>query len=64
MDDVENYRGLELFHVGMGLRYKTWKLAQDPGRVDVGYTAESLFSDMMAVRDVSCPLPTGFCPVR
>lgn len=50
---MENYRGLELLHVGIDLRYKTWKLAQHPTSSNIDYTAESLFREIMAVRDVS-----------
>lgn len=53
LDDIENHRALELLNVGMGLRYKTWKLAESNGSGDVGYSAESLFNDIMAIRNVS-----------
>lgn len=51
LDDVENHRGLELLHEGMGLRYKTWQLVVDP--TASSYTTESLFTEMMGIRDVS-----------
>ena len=53
LDDIENYRGLELLHQGIGLRYKTWKVVESNGSSDVGYTAESLFNDIMEIRNVS-----------
>ncbi|OJJ37920.1 hypothetical protein ASPWEDRAFT_39631 [Aspergillus wentii DTO 134E9] len=49
LDDVENHRGLELLHEGMGLRYKTWQLVVDP--TASSYTTESLFTEMMGIRD-------------
>lgn len=57
-DDMENYRGLELLHEGMMLRYKLWKAFLD-GSDSTGHGSESLFAEMMAVRDVRNPaLPT------
>ncbi|KAE8147183.1 hypothetical protein BDV25DRAFT_37458 [Aspergillus avenaceus] len=49
-DDMENYRALELLHVGMSLRYRTWQLLVD-NVPDSGYRSESLFNEMMAARD-------------
>lgn len=52
MDDNENYRGLELIHVGMVLRHAIWKLAV--GNPVVPETsAESLFEEMVRIRNVS-----------
>lgn len=51
-DDMENYRGLELLHVGISLRYKTWQaLVDDPGRTS--FESESLFNELMSIHDVS-----------
>lgn len=52
MDDNENYRGLELIHVGMVLRHVIWRLAMGNAVVP-GTTSESLFQEMMAIRNVS-----------
>lgn len=54
MDDNENYRGLELIHVGMVLRHVIWRLAMG-NPVVPGTTFESLFQEMMAIRNVSPP---------
>lgn len=51
LDDMENYRGLELFHRGIGMRHKTWKLVESPESCED--TPETLFSEMMGIRDVS-----------
>jgi hypothetical protein len=59
MDDVENYRALELLHLGMNLFYKTWKLWQIPVLPTADCTAETLFREIIAVRDVSRPFMTG-----
>ncbi|KAH8422347.1 Zn(II)2Cys6 transcription factor [Aspergillus melleus] len=49
-DDMENYRGLELIHIAMTLRYKTWQvLVDDPSRS--GFEGESLFNEMMSIHD-------------
>ncbi|KAL5052307.1 hypothetical protein BDW71DRAFT_8689 [Aspergillus fruticulosus] len=49
-DDMENYRALELLHVGMTLRYKIWQaLSDDPIRTN--HQAESLLKEIKATRE-------------
>ncbi|KAL2817065.1 Rh-like protein/ammonium transporter [Aspergillus cavernicola] len=49
-DDIENYRGLELLHAGMTLRYRTWQaLSDDP--VQTAHQAEPLLMEIMATRE-------------
>ncbi|KAI9373344.1 Rh-like protein/ammonium transporter [Aspergillus egyptiacus] len=49
-DDIENYRGLELLHVAMILRYRIWQaLCDDPLRTS--FQAKSLLMEIMATRD-------------
>lgn len=54
MDDNENYRGLELIHIGMVLRHVTWRVAIGNPIVP-GMTSESLFQEMMNIRNVFLP---------
>ncbi|KAL4928632.1 Rh-like protein/ammonium transporter [Aspergillus undulatus] len=49
-DDIENYRGLELLHAGMTLRYRIWQALDDDSR-RTGIEAESLLMEMMAIRE-------------
>lgn len=51
LDDLENYRGLELVHKGMSLFHITWKLWLHTD-CSIDYTADGLFNEMMVVRDV------------
>lgn len=57
LDDIENYRALELLHSGFDMRYQIWKVLVDSGAGTV--SGESLFRDIMAIRDVrvSCIIP-------
>ncbi|KAL4918322.1 Rh-like protein/ammonium transporter [Aspergillus aurantiobrunneus] len=49
-DDIENYRALELMHVGMTLRHKTWQaLTDDP--VQIRDQAQSLLVEIMGIRE-------------
>ncbi|KAL4963762.1 Rh-like protein/ammonium transporter [Aspergillus stella-maris] len=49
-DDIENYRGLELLHSGMTLRYKIWQaLSDDPEKTKL--QAESLLLEIMGIRE-------------
>ncbi|KAL4891482.1 Zn(II)2Cys6 transcription factor [Aspergillus ambiguus] len=48
-DDIENYRALELLHVGMTLRYRTFQLLTDESHAD--YEADTLFNELMSVHD-------------
>ncbi|KAL5338253.1 Rh-like protein/ammonium transporter [Aspergillus crustosus] len=49
-DDIENYRALELVHVGMSLRYKTWQaLSDNPFQTNL--EAEALLKVIMAIRE-------------
>ena len=51
LDDIENYRALELLHVGFGLRYRTWRVLVDSGTGTD--SSESLFREIISTRDVS-----------
>lgn len=51
---MENYRGLELIHTGFILWHKAWKCLGDPA--DSAYTADTLYTEILSVRDVSLPL--------
>lgn len=53
-DDMENYRALELLHVGFTLRYRTLKLLTDGPPSD--HEIEGLFKELMSVHDVRTPL--------
>ncbi|KAJ5120948.1 uncharacterized protein N7515_010336 [Penicillium bovifimosum] len=50
LDDIENYRALELLHAGYSLRHRTWKalIESATGTAD---SAEALFSEILAIRD-------------
>jgi hypothetical protein len=53
---MENYRGLELLHEAMCLRHKTWQVLVDQtGPRD----PKSLFSEIMAIREVYIPAPVS-----
>jgi len=52
LDDIENYRALELLHIGFCLRYRTWRALVDAGS-DCTDTADSIFREIVATRDVS-----------
>ena len=62
MDDNENYRGLELIHIGMVLRHVTWRVAIGNPIVP-GMTSESLFQEMMNIRNVCLPSYPHVFPV-
>ncbi|KAL4946745.1 hypothetical protein BDV06DRAFT_208403 [Aspergillus oleicola] len=49
-DDIENYRGLELLHAGMTLRYKIWQALSDDSENNK-LQAESLLLEIVAIRD-------------
>ncbi|KAF7596895.1 hypothetical protein BBP40_011940 [Aspergillus hancockii] len=49
-DDMENYRALELLHVGMSLRFRTWQLLVD-NVPESSHQTESLFDEIMATTD-------------
>lgn len=51
LDDIENYRALELLHAGFCMRHKTWKMLVDSetGKESV----DSLSQEIIATRDVS-----------
>lgn len=49
LDDIENYRALELLHNGFCLRHRTWKVLVDGAATE---TSESLMCDIMSIRDV------------
>lgn len=52
LDDIENYRALELLHAGFCFRHRTWKVLVDSeGTSD---TTESLYSEILSIRDVRC----------
>lgn len=50
LDDIENYRALELLHVGFCLRYRTWKTLVESGAG--ADTTDSIFRDILSARDV------------
>lgn len=52
LDDIENYRALELLHVGFCLRYQTWRALVDAGS-DNADTPDSIFREIVASREVS-----------
>ncbi|KAJ5813423.1 uncharacterized protein N7503_000173 [Penicillium pulvis] len=49
LDDIENYRALELLHAGFHLRYRTWKVLVGSGSGPD--TTESLFREILSTRD-------------
>lgn len=51
LDDIENYRALELLHAGFIMRHRTWKILVDPGAGTD--TTDSLWQELVATRDVS-----------
>lgn len=55
LDDIENYRALELLHNGFHLRYRTWKILVDSGSGTD--TTESLFREVISTRDVCASIP-------
>ena len=61
LDDIENYRALELLHTGFHLRYRTWKLLVDSGSGTD--TTESVFREIISTRDVCASMPPKF-PIR
>ena len=50
LDDIENYRALELLHASFDMRFRTWRVLVDsgPGTESV----KSLFRDIITTRDV------------
>ncbi|CAL5873038.1 uncharacterized protein PFLUO_LOCUS7307 [Penicillium psychrofluorescens] len=50
LDDIENYRALELLHVGFCLRYQTWRALVDAGS-DSADTSDSIFREIVASRE-------------
>jgi hypothetical protein len=58
LDDIENYRALELLHTGFHLRYRTWKILVDSGSGTD--TTESLFREIISTRDVCASIPRRF----
>lgn len=55
LDDIENYRALELLHTGFCMRHRIWKVLIN--QVAEGDSKESLFREMVAIRDVSTCQP-------
>lgn len=53
LDDIENYRALELLHTGFSMRYRTWRVLVDSGAGTE--SGDSLFQDIIATRDVRVP---------
>ncbi|KAJ6129277.1 transcriptional regulator family: Fungal Specific TF [Penicillium capsulatum] len=49
LDDIENYRALELLNIGFTLRHRTWKVLVDSG-ADAD-ASKSLMCDIMSIRD-------------
>ena len=60
LDDIENYRALELLHVGFCLRHRTWKVLVESA-AGTAESAEALFREILATREVSyiCPFGRG-----
>jgi len=52
LDDIENYRALELLHAGFLLRHKTWKVLVESAAGTVEST-KPLFREILAIREVS-----------
>lgn len=52
LDDIENYRALELLHDGFCLRHRTWKALVDSaaGTAD---SADVIFREILTIREVS-----------
>lgn len=60
LDDIENYRALELLHTGFCLRYRTWRaLVDSEASTD---TADSVFQTILSTRNVrvNCTISWGF----
>ncbi|KAH8691600.1 hypothetical protein BGW36DRAFT_304717 [Talaromyces proteolyticus] len=51
LDDMENHRALELLHHAMIMRNKIWQLALGSSERSVTSTPETLFSELMTIRD-------------
>ncbi|KAJ5718577.1 hypothetical protein N7488_004223 [Penicillium malachiteum] len=49
LDDIENYRALELLHAGFFLRHRIWRTLVESGSGTD--TTDSVFRDMIATRD-------------
>ncbi|KAJ5256751.1 hypothetical protein N7478_012855 [Penicillium angulare] len=49
LDDIENYRALELLHAGFSFRYRIWRTLVGSGAESD--TAESLYRDIVSTRD-------------
>lgn len=52
LDDIENYRALELLHAGFCLRHRTWK-ALIESAAGTAESAEPLFREILNIREVS-----------
>ena len=50
LDDIENYRALELLHAGFCFRHRTWKVLVGAGAGTD--TTDSLYSEILSTRDV------------
>lgn len=50
LDDIENYRALELLHAGFCMRHRTWRVLVDSGAGSD--TAETVFQAILSTRDV------------
>lgn len=50
LDDIENYRALELLHAGFCIRYRTWRVLVDSGTGPD--TAETVLQAILSTRDV------------
>ncbi|KAJ5497599.1 hypothetical protein N7463_009586 [Penicillium fimorum] len=50
MDDIENYRALELLHTGFCLRHRTWKVLVESTAGTAG-SAEPLFREILGIRE-------------
>ncbi|KAJ5473075.1 hypothetical protein N7530_007076 [Penicillium desertorum] len=50
LDDIENYRALELLHVGFCLRHRTWKVLVESA-AGTAESAEALFREILATRE-------------
>lgn len=52
LDDIENYRALELLHAGFCLRHRTWKVLIESA-AGTAESAEPLFREILNIREVS-----------
>ncbi|OQE44135.1 hypothetical protein PENCOP_c002G04924 [Penicillium coprophilum] len=50
MDDIENYRALELLHAGFCLRHRTWKVLVEPA-AGTARSTESLSREILGIRE-------------